>query len=128
MQPTVVTGACGFVAIDLVPLALGPLLGRLLNLLFLVLSLLVLCAALWFGWKHVNGGWLFGSSSLKIPLDWFGGKPTAIKLAWMYLSIWVGMVLMTLVNVELILRHVVGLVDPEREPPPDPAAMATQAD
>lgn len=118
----------GFVAIDMAPAALGPVGGRALNLLFLALSLIVLAAALWFGWRHVNGGWLFGSSTLKLPLQWFGGKPTAVKLAWMYMSLWVGLVLLTLVNVELILREIVGLGAPEREPPRDAEAMRVEAD
>jgi TRAP-type C4-dicarboxylate transport system permease small subunit len=52
----------------------------------------------------VNSGWLFNSSSLKLPLDLVGGEVVRIKLAWMFMSLFVGVVLMTLVNIELILR------------------------
>ncbi|MEO1687679.1 MAG: TRAP transporter small permease [Pseudomonadota bacterium] len=118
----------GFVAIDMVPAALGRAAGRSLNLLFLALSFAVLLTAVWFGWKHVNGGWLFGSSTLKLPMHWFGGRPEALKLAWMYMSLWVGLVLLTLVNVELMLREWVGLAAPDLEPPRDAEALQVQAD
>ena len=71
------------------------------------ISLLVLVAGLQLGWRHVNSGWLFASSSLRLPLDLVGGTSVKIKLAWMYLSLWTGMLLLTVVNVELILRSLV---------------------
>ena len=43
-----------------------------------------------------------------------------IKLAWMYLSLPVGLGLMTLVNVELIIKQFYKIWDPERELPRDP--------
>ncbi|MEC7212122.1 MAG: TRAP transporter small permease, partial [Pseudomonadota bacterium] len=57
--------------------------------------------------KHVNSGWLFSSSSLKLPLSLIGMKSVKIKLAWMYMSMFTGVCLMVLVNVELILRSLV---------------------
>ena len=80
---------------------------KLTSLLLLCLSLLVLIVGFQLGWKHVNSGWLFSSSSLKVPLFLIGMKSVKIKLAWMYMSLFTGVCLMILVNVELILRTLV---------------------
>ena len=100
----------GFVAIDMFERALPRAGAAALSLILLVISLVVLVTAVQYGWRHVNSGWLFNSSSLRLPLDWFGGESVRIKLAWMYLSVWVGMVLLTIVNIELILRSLVTLL------------------
>lgn len=99
----------GFVAIDMLERALPPRSAAALSLFLLALSIAVLATAVQVGWRHVNSGWLFASSSLRLPLDWNGGEVVRVKLAWMYLSIWLGMVLLTLVNVELVLRNLVTL-------------------
>ena len=39
------------------------------------------------GLKHINAGWIFSSSSIKIPFSLIGGKTEAMKLAWMYMSL-----------------------------------------
>ncbi|MBM9595660.1 TRAP transporter small permease [Roseitranquillus sediminis] len=106
----------GFVAIDMVERALPRPAAAALALTLLLISLAVLVTAVWFGWRHVNSGWLFASSSLRLPLDWFGGETVRLKLAWMYLSIWTGMVLLTIVNVELILRALVTLAGGQPKP------------
>jgi len=102
--------AGGFVAIDMLLEALPRRLAGLLSLILLLLSFAVLVAALELGLKHVNSGWLFNSSSLRLPLDLVGGESLRLKLGWMYLSVYVGAVLLTLVNVELILRQVISLL------------------
>lgn len=99
----------GFVAIDMVENLLSRRAAALLSLALLFLSLLVLIIGLQLGWNHVNGGWLFNSSSLKLPLEFLGYGTVRIKLAWMYLSLFVGLVLLTSVNIELILRSVITL-------------------
>ena len=78
-----------------------------MSLALLLVSLLVLVVAFQLGVKHVNSGWLFASSSLKLPLSLIGMKSVKIKLAWMYMSMFTGVCLMILVNVELILRSMV---------------------
>lgn len=105
----------GFVAIDMVKDAMPRLLALLLNLSILIVSLAVLVIALQLGWKHVNSGWLFNSSSLRIPLDLVGGESIRVKLAYMYMSIFVGICLMTLVNVEMILKNLHMLIDPDAD-------------
>ncbi|MEK9855442.1 MAG: TRAP transporter small permease subunit [Rhodobiaceae bacterium] len=77
------------------------------SLLLLVTSLAVLVVGAQMGLKHVDSGWLFASSSLKLPLFLIGMKSVKIKLAWMYMSLLVGVWLMILVNIELILRSIV---------------------
>lgn len=77
---------------------------QLLILFLLLLSLVVLIVAINLGWGHVNSGWLFASSSLKLPLHLIGMKAIKIKLAWSYMSLFVGYCLMFLVNLELVIR------------------------
>ena len=84
-----------------------------MSLALLLVSLLVLVVAFQLGVKHVNSGWLFASSSLKVPLSLIGMKSVKIKLAWMYMSMFTGVCLMILVNVELILRSVVAALGGE---------------
>ncbi len=94
----------GFVAIDMLELALPRKVGAVLSLVLLVLSLVVLLVGVRLGWNHVNSGWLFASSSLKLPLSMIGMTSVKIKLAYMYMSLFVGLILLTAVNIELILR------------------------
>ena len=57
--------------------------------------------------QHIKIGWIFNSSSLKVPLDLIGGEQKSIKLAWMYMSLPVGIFLLILVNIELILKKII---------------------
>lgn len=95
----------GFVAIEMLQEVIGKRAGIILNLAILVVSLAVLMIALQLGVKHINSGWLFKSSSLKIPFQLIGGDSYRVPLAWMYMSIYVGFIGMTLVNVEMILKN-----------------------
>jgi len=97
----------GMVAITSVLESFPRPLFKLTSLVLLFLSLMVLIVGVQLGWKHVNSGWLFSSSSLKVPLSLIGMKSFKIKLAWMYMSLFTGVCLMILVNVELILRTLV---------------------
>ena len=96
----------GFVSIDLLERFLPKLLSTLLTLFLLILSLFVLVIGLELGLKHINAGWIFNSSSIKIPFNLIGGKAEPIKLAWMYMSLPVGIVFLISVNIELILRNI----------------------
>lgn len=97
----------GFVAIDMVERALPRTIAAFLSLFLLSVSLLVLITAAQIGWKHVNSGWLFSSATLWVPLDWVGGSSFKVKLAWMYMSLWIGFIWLAIVNVELILRSLI---------------------
>ena len=59
----------------------------------LILFLLLLSAGVDGGresWLGHESGWLFASSSLKLPLQIIGMKAVKIKLAWSYMSLFVG--------------------------------------
>ena len=58
------------------------------------------------GFNHINAGWIFSSSSIKIPFHLIGLKVEPIKLAWMYMSLPVGIVFLISVNIELIFRNI----------------------
>ena len=88
----------GMVAITSVLESFPRPLFKLTSLMLLCLSLLVLIVGFQLGWKHVNSGWLFSSSSLKVPLFLIGMKSVKIKLAWMYMSLFTGVCLMILVK------------------------------
>ena len=105
----------GFVAIDTINTVLSERAGRILALALLLISLLVLVVALQLAQKHVNSGWLFASSTLKIPLHLIGMEAVKVKLAWMYLSIAVGVVLLISVNVELMLKNLLLLINPSAQ-------------
>ena len=98
----------GFVAIDMLPLALPRIAGLLL------LSLSVLAVALQHGYNHTMGfGGKFDSSSLRLPFDLIGFESMKVKLRYMYGSLLLGMVLLLSVNIELILRTAASLISPE---------------
>ena len=117
----------GFVAIDMFREALGRRAGIILTLAIMVISLAVLVIALQLGLKHIKSGWLFNSSSLKLPMQLLGGDPVRIKLAWMYMSVYVGFVGMTLVNIEMILKNLHMLVaDVDYGDVPDQTVMSAE--
>ncbi len=103
----------GFVAIEMLEPMLPRRFGAALALVLLALSGLVLWMGLQLGLKHVNSGWLFASSSLYVPMEVIGQKGFKLKLAWMYLSLYVGLILLLVVNVELILRALVRMLGGE---------------
>ncbi len=96
----------GFVSIDMLQRFLPKILSNILVFLILIISLTVLLIGFEMGLKHINIGWIFSSSSIKIPFSLIGGKTEAMKLAWMYMSLPVGIFLLILVNIELVLRTV----------------------
>ena len=96
----------GFVSIDILERFLPKLLSTLLTIFILFVSLCVLVIGFELGLKHINAGWIFNSSSIKIPFHLIGGKTEPIKLAWMYMSLPVGFVFLISVNIELIFRKI----------------------
>ena len=67
--------------------------------------------------------WMTGliapSSSIKIPFSLIGGKTEAMKLAWMYMSLPVGIFLLILVNIELALRNILSFFNSKIDLPLD---------
>ena len=109
----------GFVSIEMVKDLLPARIGALFGLVLLALSLIVLVYGFQLGLNHVKSGWLFNSSSLKLPLEFMGLGLVRIKLAWMYMSLPVGLFMMILVNIEMSLKAIALLVDPDVELPED---------
>ena len=100
----------GFVAIDMLEEAIPAKAAEVLNLLLLLIGLSVLVMAAQLGLDHVSSGWLFNSSSLRLPLQLIGLESVRLKLAWMYMAVLVGVILLLVVNIELILRQIVKIM------------------
>ena len=109
----------GFVSIDMLQRFLPKTLSNILVFLILIISLTVLLVGFEMGLKHINAGWIFSSSSIKIPFSLIGGKTEAMKLAWMYMSLPVGIFLLILVNIELVLRTILSIFNSQTNLPLD---------
>ena len=96
----------GFVSIDMLQRFLPKILSNILVFLILIISLSVLLIGFEMGLKHINAGWIFSSSSIKLPYSLLGGKTEAMKLAWMYMSLPIGILLLISVNIELTLKTI----------------------
>ena len=119
----------GFVAIDMLPQALPRRLGQILTLILLILSAIVLFVSIQFGWKHTFGfGGNFDASAMRIPLDLFGGESIRVKLRYMYGALLAGVFLIFIVNLELILRNIILILDPDQELPDTEQIAAAGAD
>ena len=102
----------GFVSIDMIISFFSKLIGNLISLLLLMLSLFILIIGFKLGLDHIKVGWIFNSASIKIPLFIIGEQSTPLKLAWMYMSLPIGIFLLILVNLELILIRIISIFDP----------------
>ena len=102
----------GFVAIDMIISSMPKVAGNVLTLLLLILSLFILIVGLKLGLQHIKVGWIFNSSSIKIPLFLIGEQSKPIKLAWMYMSLPVGISMLILVNIELIFIRILSIINP----------------
>jgi len=119
----------GFVAIDMLPLALPRKSGLVLTLFLFFMSAIVLWVGMGLGWGHAMGfGGKFDSSSLRLPFDLFGGENVKVKLRYMYGSLLVGVSLLFLINIELILRTIFALFKPDLEFPTDAPATSMETD
>jgi len=101
----------GFVAIDMLGHALPARAAGMLSFVLLCVSLLVLVVAVQIGWGEVTGfGGRFKTAALYLPLDSTFETWYRIPRSWMMASLFVGVVLLTLVNIELILRSLVTML------------------
>ena len=103
----------GFVSIDVISKLLPTHVGNILALSLLFLSLTILLIGFNLGLQHIKMGWIFESASIKLPWQLIGGKQEAMKLAWMYMSIPVGVFFLISVTIELILRNLISLLKPD---------------
>lgn len=119
----------GFVAIDMLPLALPKKSGLILSLYLFLMSAMVLWIGMGLGWGHAMGfGGNFDSASLRVPLDLIGGETVKVKLRYMYGSLLVGVFLLFLVNIELIFRTIFALVKPDLDLPTDAPSVSMETD
>ncbi|MBU2865817.1 TRAP transporter small permease [Pacificibacter marinus] len=104
----------GFVAIDMLVVMLPRVVGGVLNLLLLLLSLLVLVVAVKIGWGEVTGfGGRFATAALYVPTSFDFSEVLRVPRSWMMSSLFVGVILLTSVNIELILRTLVSILGGE---------------
>jgi TRAP-type C4-dicarboxylate transport system permease small subunit len=109
----------GFVAIDMLAMALPRIAGQLLTLLLLFMSLLVLVFAVKIGWNEVTGfGGRFATASLHVPTSVAFDEFFRVPRSWMMTSLLVGVVLLAIVNMELILRSIITMLGGEEDLPP----------
>jgi len=98
----------GFVAIDMLIMMMPKTLAALINLFLLLISLAVLIVAVKIGWKEITGfGVRFDTASLYLPTSVDFSSYYRVPRAWMMASLFVGVTLLTSVNIELILRTIV---------------------
>ena len=124
----------GFVSIDMAVRALPRVPALVLALLLLALSQTVLVVGASIGWSEVTGfAGSFTTASLKTFI--FPSLSEGISFGWdkmprshMMASLLVGLWLLILVNVELMLKTVITLFDPEVQFARDPAMMSAGAD
>ncbi|WP_417691401.1 TRAP transporter small permease [Roseibium sp.] len=122
MAPTALRRG-GFVAIDMLHRFIPHFLAQLLNLFLLTISLLVLCVAVKIGWNEVTGfGGRFATASLHIPFSLDFSQWHRVPRSWMMASLLVGCTLLVMVNIELIIRSLIGLSGGHSKLPPIPEA------
>lgn len=98
----------GFVAIDMLVEALPTRLGAALSFLLLVISGAVLALAAKIGWAEFTGfGGRFATASLYVPTALDFSQWYRVPRSWMMASLFVGVVLLLIVNIELILRSLI---------------------
>lgn len=98
----------GFVAIDMVVLALPKKLGEIVAMILLVISAGVLLVAINIGYGELTGfSAKFNTASLYVPLAIDFSEWLRVPRSWMMASLFVGVVLLFIVNVELILRALI---------------------
>ena len=98
----------GFVAIDTLLMFLPRVAAAALSLVLLAVAGVVLLFAVRIGYAEVTGfGGQFATASLYIPLPdgWY-----RVPRGWMMMSLFVGVVLMLIVNVELMLRNLLTML------------------
>ncbi|MGR3513092.1 MAG: TRAP transporter small permease [Paracoccaceae bacterium] len=104
----------GFVAIDMLIEALPKGLGAILSLILLLISGFVLAFAVPIGLGEISGfSAKFNTATLYVPTaldfsEWF-----RVPRWWMMLSLFVGVILLLIVNIELILRTLITLMGGE---------------
>ncbi|SFJ33784.1 TRAP transporter small permease [Jannaschia pohangensis] len=116
----------GFVAIDMIQLALPRAIGGTLTLVLLLLSLVVLVVGVQIGWAEITGfSGRFKANALYYPT---GDGWEKMPRSWMMASLVVGLAMMVSVAVELILRQILMLAGRGDDLPLIPEASTVGAE
>ncbi|MEM1360627.1 MAG: TRAP transporter small permease subunit [Pseudomonadota bacterium] len=108
----------GFVAIDTIEAILPGRAMQVLNFCLLCVTLVVLVIAAQIGWKEITGiGGRFATASLYVPLSLSFDEWYRVPRSWMMLSLFIGLLLLILVNIELLLRRLVAILQGEDQLP-----------
>ena len=119
----------GFVAIDMVVVMLPRIIGALVTLFLLFIALIVLVTAVKIGWGEVTGfGGSFKTAALWLPTNISFTEWYRLPRSWMMGSLLVGVTMMTIVNIELILRQIAVLMGREHELPEIPESATVGAE
>ena len=100
----------GFVAIDMLAAALGKRAAAVLGLVLLLIALAVLLVAVPIGWAEVTGFMSRASTASLYYIDITTGEWEKVPRRWMMMSLFVGVILLIIVNVELILRALITML------------------
>ena len=118
----------GFVAIDMLVRALPERIGAVLSLILLFIAGAVLAVAIEIGWAESTGFMSRAKTASLYYFDLTAGAWKKMPRQWMMLSFFVGIILLTIVNIELILRSVITLLGGgerlKRLAPPEDELMA----
>ncbi|MDW4498896.1 TRAP transporter small permease subunit [Sulfitobacter sp. D35] len=115
----------GFVAIEMLGRFLPRAAGQILNLMLLSLSLIVLIVGVQLGWEEITGfGGRFATASLYLPMSLDFESWLRVPRSWMMASLFVGVLLLLMVNIELILRSLITLLGGGDRLPEIPEAAA----
>lgn len=117
----------GFVAIDMLIEALPKNVGAILSLFLLIISGFVLAFAVPIGLGEITGfSAKFNTATLYVPLSLDFSEWYRVPRWWMMMSLFVGVILLLIVNIELILRTLITLTGGtvKNLAPPDEEIMA----
>lgn len=119
----------GFVAIDMIVVMMPKLIGALLTLFLLFVALIVLVTAVQIGWSEVTGfGGRFKTAALWVPTNFGFTEWFRVPRSWMMASLLVGVIMMTSVSVELVLRQIATLAGRDDELPVIPESASIGAE
>ncbi len=100
----------GFVAIDLALRMINVRVAALVSLVLLLISGVVLYWAIGIGWGEVNSLTARGKTASLFIYDFSSGEWEKMPRKFVFYSLFVGVVLLFIVNLELILRSVIALL------------------
>jgi TRAP-type C4-dicarboxylate transport system permease small subunit len=105
----------GFVSIDLALQLMKPRLAALVSLVLLLISGFVLYWAIGIGWNEVNSLTARGKTASLFYYDFAAGEWEKMPRKYVFYSLFVGVILLFIVNLELTLRSLIILLGGEED-------------